>query len=457
MMMKSKTAFWFLGVAALAAMGGAARGEVVATARSPEGEFEEFRVVLDAMGEPVAVANFMGLVDGSRPWVDRETGRVRGGAGDAFYAGMVFSEGNGTMMAGGLRGRKDGDGTVAYTDGPGYTVLGKTNEAWTAFGRGALALAETGGPHSGGGELVLFLTNGVTGWTVFGQVAPGGAAGVEALSARVEGGAATEVEWTVDASGATEGELAALAEAEAWLPRATGVRTGFGEEWRLEFEWPGQSRLGIWYGGDLMEDMQYTDGGWNDGTESWAMSIGWEEAGLEGQKGFLGFTAVRYPGMTGEALRGKWRMLMEHTGQWIQYWFDFDGGTGMWAVVESGQIADSGYLANIQTGRTAGNSVGMFFGVGLTANYYYLGFGEAGARTGRFMSRQLVGNESLDWGMFKMVEGWGEGEEAGDEGEKRKCTMGGAGGEGRWVEWKKVGEGDWEKAVRGLGRRDRTW
>ena len=67
-----------IGCLVLVLMCGASYGEVVATARSPKGEFPEFRVELGALGQPVAVANFAGLADGSQAWVDSEDGALLG-------------------------------------------------------------------------------------------------------------------------------------------------------------------------------------------------------------------------------------------------------------------------------------------------------------------------------------------------------------------------------------------
>ena len=112
-------------------------------------------------------------------------------------------------------------------------------------------------------------------------------------------------------------------------------------------------------------------------------------------------------------LQGKWRMWMEHNGQQIQYWFDFDARTGMVARVVGGEIVERTRLTSLEGQRETGNSWRVFFALGMRGTFYYLGFAEAGARSGRFMSLQLPGDR--DWGMFKMAEGWEE--------EAKKSTM----------------------------------
>lgn len=385
-------------------LGATAHAEVVATARCPEGAFAEFRVVLDAVGAPVAVANFMGLVDGSQAWVDPETRAVREGAGDAFYKGMVFDWNTGDMVRGGLRAVAGTNGAVQYTGGTGYTAMGKGEHSRDAVSVGSLILPEEGGPHSGGGEIALALTNGTTPWTVFGQVKAGEEAGLRELAEAVTGGA-TEVEWSVDASGATAEERAALEKGRAALAAVRGIRTrldGAGPEWELD----GKSLLGISTTADPAGGWTFQWGMWNEGDEATGLAVGWDGLGMGDGRGFASFLEVTHPKLTGKPFSGKWRIGVEHSAQRMQYWLDFDGGTGMWAVVESGAVTDSGRISGIRSWRETGNSVFVFFGMGLTANYYYFGFAEEGAMEGRFMSKQQYTAWTEDWGRFEMAEGW---------------------------------------------------
>ena len=392
-----------MSVAVLALGWGSAHAEVVATAGSPEGKFAEFRVVLDAVGAPTAVANFMGLADGSRTWLDPETRAVRGGAEDAFYKGMVFDWNAGSMVRGGLRAVAGTNGAVAYTGGTGYTVMGKGEHSRDAVSVGSLVLLEEGGPHSGGGEVALALTNGTTPWTVFGQVKAGDEAGLRELAAAVSE-RATEVEWSVDASGATEEERAALETGKAALASVRGIQTrpeGSGPEWELD----GKSLLGISTTTDPVGGWKFQWGMWNEGEEIQGLAVDWAGLGMGDGRGFAAFLEVTHPKLTGKPFGGKWRIGVEHSDRQMQYWLDFDGGTGVWAVVESGVITDSGRVSGIRTWRETGNSVFVFFGMGLTANYYYFGFAEEGAMEGRFMSKQQYTVWTEDWGRFEMAEG----------------------------------------------------
>jgi len=411
-----KTAMRVLWAAAVMAWAGSAPGEVIATARSPEGAFTEFRVVLDAEGAPRAVANFMGLVDGSRAWVDPETGEVRGGGeADSFYDGTVFhGVTDGIQLRGGLRGVEGSNGGVEYTGGPGYTIVGKTNEARTAFGGGALALVEGYGPHSGGSEIVFLLTNSMVTWTVFGNVAAGDEDGLASLVARVESEGATEVRWEVDTASATEAELAALETGRGELPEAAWVearQTVAGMIWPL----PGTGWL------KTSTCTNLTEGEWSVGEywdENGARNAGWGAFGLGGGTGFAleRFAGVRYPLLAKSELAGQWKMSCEHTGVQIDYWFDFSGKTGRWEQVESGVVTDRGTFTGLSVQRLTGNSFGVAFtlgsGFGTIWSWYYLGFAGESERTGRFMSEQLdvVGNYSSDWGLFTLAEGWEEAE-----------------------------------------------
>lgn len=420
----------WLGLACVLLAAVACRAEVAATARSADGEFPDFRVVLDASGQPSAVANFIGLADGTRRWVDPADGRVRGGGGDAFYDGMVFDWNTGTTLRGGLKNVRQADGSWAYAGGPGYTVVGKTDEAWSAFPEGALALVEGEGPHTGGGEIAFALTNTATAWTVFGRVAEGGAEALRALAAQVAESGPADVRWELDLSGMTEAERAALESARAGLPEAGGIETRFEAGNRLAFEWPGASQLHITRWEDMSAPPNYVAGGWNEGAAARSMAIGWADVYLTGARGFLSLSRVRYPLFAANPFTGKWRMLAEHTGQRIQYWFDFDGRTGMMARVESGQITEQAVFSQLESWRTSANGITVYYGRGFVANYYHLGFAAPGARSGRFMSEQRVGEETTDWGLFELAEGW-DVEETSAAGTASKGTA----SIPRWLPW----------------------
>lgn len=415
-----------------------ALAEVVAAARSPKGEFPEFRVLLDAVGQPRAVANFMGLADGSQAWVDAATGEVRGGSEDAFYKGMAFDTVGEGYVSGGLMGGTQAEGEVPYAGGPGYTIAGKTNEVRTAFGWGALALVEGYGPHSGGSEIALLLTNSMVAWTVFGKVKAGDEAGLEELAARVAASGPTEVEWTVDASGATEMELSALETAKTALPvpqRVEALQTAGRIQWPV----PGKSHQKTSATTDLMESWAEREW-WDEGD---ARMAGWEWFGLDGGTGFTkgSFTGVRYPMLAKSELAGKWRVTFEHTGQRIRYWFDFGAGTGHWEQEQDGETTDSGALASLSVQRLTGNSFGVAFtlgsGFGTIWTFYYLGFAGESEREGRFWSEQIntVGYYTSDWGMFGMEEGWGE------EGTETRDHESGARSQKSTVGEKKAGSG----------------
>lgn len=403
---------------------------ILATASSPADAFPPIPVVLDAIAQPSAVANFMGLVDGSLPWLDPADGRTRGGAGDAFHDGMVFDWNTGDMLRGGLRGVEQADGSLSYIAGPGYTVLGKTNAPWSNFPFGALALVEGEGPHSGGSEVAFALTNTTTAWTVFGRAESGAEESLRALAALVKESGPTEVRWKLDASGMTDAERTALESARANLPDVKGIATRVETGNAIRFEWPGYSQLHITRWEDLLGSALYVVGGWNENAGTRSMSIGWPDVYLTGPKGFLALSCVRYPLFAPNPFTGKWRMAAAHTGQLIQYWFDFDGRTGMMARVESGEIKESAVFSQLESWRTGANTITVYYGRGFIANYYHLGFAVPDARSGRFLSEQKVGEETTDWGLFELAEGWDDGKTAttGSTSKKAASTP-------RWLPW----------------------
>lgn len=393
--------------------GAPARAEVVATARSPEGKFAEFRVALDAVGAPAAVANFTGLADGSRKWVDPSWGRVRGGDGDSFYGGGVIDMEDATCVRGGLRAIPDGEGGMKYEGGPGYFVPGKGEEGWTVVEEGSFALVENDGPHSGGGELALFVTNGVTPWTVLGKVPEADLAGLRELAARVQGGEAVGVEWEVDASGATAEEKAALEAGRALLPEAIGMESrvaagGAG----LTFEWPGRSRLLIFTSEELTGGFAAVGDGWRMAEEPGTEGLTWGALGLTGSRGFVTLAGATQPKWTGQKFTGKWWMGLEYPDHQEEIWWDFgDGsgkGTGLVAVVEGGAVTATAKFSQASSWRETGNSIIAYYGRGVIGYYHYLGFAEEGAQRGRFMYRLLkyLDEVGRTWGTFEMEEGW---------------------------------------------------
>lgn len=423
--MKTK---WMVGLMALGVLAEtAAQGEVVATARSPKGAFQEFHVVLNVTGAPLAVANFMGLADGSQKWVDSATGAVRGGTGDAFYTGMVFDWNAGSVLRGGLRGMEGADGTLEYTGRPGYAIRSEVGAGgWSEVQEGTLTLVEripvTSGLqawlgneldvlHSGGAELGLFLTNGVVPWTVLGQVQQGDEAGLRALAAAVASGA-TEVEWTVDTTRMTEAERVALEAAQTALPVPRGIETqadAGGLAWGLS----GKSRLGISTSTNLGAGWLHQEGVWNEGAEAVDFDVAWGDLGLGGGQGFAAFSEVGYPAMAGGVLTGKWRIGVEHTGQTVQYWLDFTQGTGIWATVESGVVTKSGLVSGAVMVRETGNSLSMRLSMGMIMRFYWFGVEEDGDTQGRFQAAQITlgfGGEGpeTDSGTYEWAEGWGD-------------------------------------------------
>lgn len=392
----------------------ATQAAVRAIAESPDASFPAFRVELDAEGRPGPVAAFMGLADGTQGWVDSATGRVRGGAGDAFYADMAFTARDGGALRGGLRALAGADGSVQYTGGAGLTVAGKAEGSWEEVAAGTLVAAEEGGPHSWNGGLALFITNATTPWTPFGRVPPDDLAALATLADAVAQGP-VPIRWTLDTSMATAAEKAVLARARERLPRPAGLEARVADGGRrFAFDWPPHSHLAILAGDTLAPPGPVcVADGWHEETTPLAMDFGWEEIGLAGRTGFVALTQVGHPDWTGRLFTGKWRMGAAHTGQRLRYWFDFDHGTGVVAVVHGSGIADSAAFSQLSVWRETANSLVLYYGRAWLGTFYYLGFAEDGAAQGRFMSRQIsaTGAVNLDWGTFELTEGWDNGDD----------------------------------------------
>ncbi|NCD21904.1 MAG: peptidylprolyl isomerase [Spartobacteria bacterium] len=396
---------------------GAASGAIYADFSTSLGTFT---VELDALNAPRAVANFMGLADGTQTWRDPVTGVARGGAaGDAFYDGLQFySTVGGFALLGGLRPYSGSDGHE-YWEGPGYTILDETTNG-EGLVRGVLAMPEFKGPHSGGGELALLLTNAPdlsSGWTGFGAVTGAGMAVVQAVVNSVTGGSGRVVaQIAIRDEEMTPAETAALTAAQAELPIVEAMPLGFSREsnvtTRASFWSAAKSRACLSAISNLpVGAWSVLPGDWNTGTNEVWMDIPLAFIpGVATQLGFLYGSQAVYPKMTASLFPEKMRLGAVHTEMDMQYWLDFAGGTGMWARVEGGVPVQNGTVDYVGQGLETANSVHLVIFIGWTAYHYWLGFDEAGATSGRFYCEWWFMNAELsgtDNGTFAFEEGWG--------------------------------------------------
>jgi cyclophilin family peptidyl-prolyl cis-trans isomerase len=126
----------------------------------------EFACRLEFEKVPRTVANFVGLAEGSWPFVDDLSGHA---AKRPFYDGIVFHR----VVPGFViqAGSPNGQGT----DGPGYTFRDEFNSSLRHSKAGILSMANSG-PHSNGSQ--FFVTLAPTAWlndlhSVFGEVVDG--------------------------------------------------------------------------------------------------------------------------------------------------------------------------------------------------------------------------------------------------------------------------------------------
>lgn len=129
----------------------------------------DFSCELNYTASPKTVANFIGLAEGSRPWIDPSTGSIQTGV--PFYNGVTFHRVLANFMS--QSGSKNGRGT----DGPGYTFVDETSNGLNHAARHVLSMANSG-KNSNSSE--FFITDVPTPHldglhTVFGTVSSGGA------------------------------------------------------------------------------------------------------------------------------------------------------------------------------------------------------------------------------------------------------------------------------------------
>lgn len=125
-----------------------------------------FTCQLSYSNAPKAVANFIGLATGQRPWLDVTTGEVRT---DGFYDGLTFHRVITNFMD--QAGSPNGRGT----DGPGYAVVDEFSSLLNFNSPWILAMANSG-PDSNGSQFFVTVapyTSGNNVYTIFGRVVSG--------------------------------------------------------------------------------------------------------------------------------------------------------------------------------------------------------------------------------------------------------------------------------------------
>jgi len=126
-----------------------------------------FTAQLNYTVAPKAVANFIGLAEGSRDWIDPATGAIR--SGQPYYNGVTFHRVIADFMS--QTGSRNGLGN----DGPGYVFVDETNNSYAHSGAGVLSMANSG-PNTNGAQ--FFITDAaayhLTGFhTIFGNISSG--------------------------------------------------------------------------------------------------------------------------------------------------------------------------------------------------------------------------------------------------------------------------------------------
>lgn len=126
-----------------------------------------FTVELYHEDSPMTVANFIGLAEGSKNWINSTTGEVK--KNQPYYNGIIFHR----VIAGFMNqvGSPKGDGT----DGPGYTFPDEVSNG-VLHDKAYLLSSANSGPNTNGSQ--MFITVDATPWldgvhTVFGKVTVG--------------------------------------------------------------------------------------------------------------------------------------------------------------------------------------------------------------------------------------------------------------------------------------------
>ena len=146
------------------ALAPAARAQIFADVSTSLGDFT---IELNHAAAPKTVANFIGLAEGSRAWVNPETGAIH--THEPYYEGITFHRVIADFMS--QTGSRKGDGS----DGPGYVFPDELDNGLTHSGPYVVSMANSG-PVSNGSQ--FFITDAATPHldgkhTVFGTISGG--------------------------------------------------------------------------------------------------------------------------------------------------------------------------------------------------------------------------------------------------------------------------------------------
>ena len=146
------------------ALAPAAHAQIYADVVTSKGDFT---IQLHHTAAPKTVANFVGLAEGSRAWVNPVTGAVH--TNEPYYNGVIFHRVIADFMS--QTGSRKGDGS----DGPGYVFQDEVNNGLTHSGPHVVSMANSG-PITNGAQ--FFITDVATPHldgkhTVFGTISSG--------------------------------------------------------------------------------------------------------------------------------------------------------------------------------------------------------------------------------------------------------------------------------------------
>lgn len=360
-----------------------------------------FTVALDFARAPRAVANFIGLATGGRPWMDPETGAV---VSNDFYAGTRIHqivkrvEGgvtNVVAVRGGRRPVRDPAGAATYSGGPGYAILQEITNG-LSHSNGVIAMVNLG-PHSAGSEYVLTVTN-VPSWdgayTVFGNVVSNMAVISNMAAVTVDPDTGTPL-VPIAVSNVAVRRVGAAAEAfdihaqSLPLPTQSLVHLDVANPTnsRLSYGVPAQSEFFVVHTTNLLNPARNID---SSGFNASAVPVGmtnvfWTAA--FGPVHFFHASQVHYPVFTAIEPGSNFHFAATwSSGDTYHYFLDIPATTGTWGVVPAGSnaFAQTGNLTSIRWRTATANSTQFNFLIGWNDLYYTLGFGAPGVTNGRY-------------------------------------------------------------------------
>lgn len=354
----------------LIALAGSLHAELLATFHTTQGNVT---VSLQYGTAPQAVANFITLAQGTRPWVDSSSGRIRK---EPFYDGIkIHRTSNTSSFKFAQGGSPLGDGS----DGPGYTFKDEFHPSMTHVPY-VLSMANSG-PNSNGsqffftGSLAQPTFNNVH--TIFGLVTePASRAVVDAMISAGPNG--TTIQSIVFSR--TDAAAVAFDEQAQQLPSVFQPSGHLTATPGVSATWTYHETITTGDVLNVFRSQTLTAGSWQElashhtGIEGALITPVTTTATLDNAptpKGFYQLSVARHPGSVAPTHFANRTLLLDLNGDLFQYQFNSAGSGGLATIIPATGSNFSYSFNLLDIGSGAHNVTLILENVGLASQYRY--------------------------------------------------------------------------------------